>query len=170
MLRAGPRHALAASALHCSSDLISSVLVLLDLAAPGAGCPHADSLAAIGLAGSIAVAGYRLGRATIDALVDRAPDGLTDAIRPLVAQTPGVAGREAIRSHPRRADRRRAHRFGAPHAATLRSAAFSGRADRPDQTGWLLRMNSPGQGDRSDKRTGRLQGGRALSADPLEPH
>jgi divalent metal cation (Fe/Co/Zn/Cd) transporter len=97
MLRAGPRHALAPSALHCLSDLISSVLVLLDLAAPGAGYPHADSLAAIGVAGSIAVAGYRLVRATIDALVDRAPNGQTDAMRPLVAQTPGVAGTEAIR-------------------------------------------------------------------------
>jgi hypothetical protein len=96
MLRVGPRHALAASALHCSSDLISSVLVLLDLAAPGASYPHADSLAAIGVAGSIAVAGYRLVRATIDALVDRAPDGRTDAMR-LAAQTPGVAGTEAIR-------------------------------------------------------------------------
>jgi divalent metal cation (Fe/Co/Zn/Cd) transporter len=96
MLRAGPRHALAPSALHCLSDLISSVLVLLDLAAPGAGYPHADSLAAIGVAGSIAVAGYRLVRATIDALVDPAPDGQTDAMR-LVAQTPRVAGTEAIR-------------------------------------------------------------------------
>ena len=41
-------------------------------------------LAAIGVAGFIAVAGYRLGRTTIDALVDRAPEGLTDAIRSLV--------------------------------------------------------------------------------------
>ena len=39
MLRVGPRHALAASALHCSSDLISSVLVVLDLAATRAGYP-----------------------------------------------------------------------------------------------------------------------------------
>jgi divalent metal cation (Fe/Co/Zn/Cd) transporter len=73
------------------------VLVLLGLAATRAGYPHADALAAIGVAGFIAVAGYRLGRATIDALVDRAPEGLADAIRALVAQTRGVAGTEAIR-------------------------------------------------------------------------
>ncbi len=90
-------HALAADALHFSSDLISSVLVLLGLAATRAGYPHADAVAAIGVAGFIAVAGYRLGRATIDALVDRAPEGLADAMRALVAQTRGVAGAEAIR-------------------------------------------------------------------------
>ena len=86
-----------ADALHFSSDLISSVLVLLGLAATRAGYPHADAVAAIGVAGFIAVAGYRLGRATIDALVDRAPEGLADAMRALVAQTRGVAGAEAIR-------------------------------------------------------------------------
>jgi cation diffusion facilitator family transporter len=90
-------HAIAADALHFSSDLISSVLVLLGLAAVRAGYPHADALAALGVAGFIAIAGYRLGRETIDALVDRAPEGLTEAMRALVVQTPGVARTEAIR-------------------------------------------------------------------------
>jgi cation diffusion facilitator family transporter len=93
-------HALFADALHYSSDLISSVLVLLGLAATRAGYPHADAIAAIGVAGFIAAAGYRLGRATIDALVDRAPEGLTDAIRALIINTNGVAGIEAIRLRP----------------------------------------------------------------------
>ena len=93
-------HALLADALHYSSDLVSSVLVLLGLAATRAGFPHADALAAIGVAGFIAAAGYRLGRATIDALVDRAPEGLTDAIRALVVNTRGVARIEAIRLRP----------------------------------------------------------------------
>ncbi|MGH6798182.1 MAG: cation diffusion facilitator family transporter, partial [Roseiarcus sp.] len=93
-------HALSADALHYSSDLVSSVLVLLGLAATRAGYAHADALAAIGVAGFIAAAGYRLGRATIDALVDRAPEGLTDAIRALVINTKSVAGIEAIRLRP----------------------------------------------------------------------
>ena len=75
-------HALSADALHYSSDLISSALVLIGLVATRAGFPHADALAAIGVAGFIAAAGYRLGRSTIDALVDRAPEGLTDASAP----------------------------------------------------------------------------------------
>src|SRR5580658_10901646 len=93
-------HALQADALHYSSDLVSSILVLLGLAATRAGFPHADALAAIGVAGFIAVAGYRLGRTTIDALVDRAPEGLTDAIRSLLIDTGSVAGIEAIRLRP----------------------------------------------------------------------
>ncbi len=93
-------HALSADALHYSSDLVSSVLVLLGLAATRAGFPHADALAAIGVAGFIAAAGYRLGRTTIDALVDRAPEGLPDAIRAVVINTRGVARIEAIRLRP----------------------------------------------------------------------
>jgi cation diffusion facilitator family transporter len=93
-------HALSADALHYSSDLISSLLVLIGLAATRAGYAHADALAAIGVAGFIAAAGYRLGRSTIDALVDRAPEGLTDAIRALVINTKDVAGIEAIRLRP----------------------------------------------------------------------
>ena len=93
-------HALSADALHYSSDLVASVLVLMGLAATRAGYAHADALAAIGVAGFIAVAGYRLGRTTIDALVDRAPEGLTDAIRSLVMHDTSVAGIEAIRLRP----------------------------------------------------------------------
>jgi cation diffusion facilitator family transporter len=98
--RSTSSHALAADALHYSSDLLSSVLVLTGLVATRAGVPHADALAAIGVAGFIAVAGYRLGRTTIDALVDRAPEGLTDAIRSLVMHDTSVAGIEAIRLRP----------------------------------------------------------------------
>jgi cation diffusion facilitator family transporter len=98
--RATSSHALAADALHYSSDLVASVLVLLGLIATRAGYGHADALAAIGVAGFIAVAGYRLGRTTIDALVDRAPEGLTDAIRGLVMHDTSVAGIEAIRLRP----------------------------------------------------------------------
>ncbi|HEY3621875.1 MAG TPA: cation-efflux pump [Roseiarcus sp.] len=98
--RATSSHALSADALHYSSDLVSSVLVLIGLIATRAGYAHADALAAIGVSGFIAVAGYRLGRATIDALVDRAPEGLADALRTLVMHNTSVAGIEAIRLRP----------------------------------------------------------------------
>src|SRR4029079_1813939 len=55
-------HALSADALHYSSDLVSSVLVLIGLVATRAGFAHADALAAIGVAFFIAWASYRLGR------------------------------------------------------------------------------------------------------------
>ena len=93
-------HALSADALHYSSDLVASVFVLIGLAATRAGYPHADAFAALAVAAFIAAAGYRLGRETIDALVDRAPEGLTDAIRALVLHETSVAGIEAIRLRP----------------------------------------------------------------------
>jgi cation diffusion facilitator family transporter len=89
--------ALAADALHYSSDLVSSALVLVGLAATRAGWAHADAFAAIGVAAFIAVAGYRLGRRTIDALVDAAPKGLAEAVRATVERVPGVAGTEFLR-------------------------------------------------------------------------
>ena len=93
-------HALTADALHYSSDLVSSVLVLIGLVATRAGFAYADPLAAIGVAFFIAWASYRLGRSTIDALVDRAPEGLAEAIRALIVRDASVAGIEAIRLRP----------------------------------------------------------------------
>jgi len=92
--------ALAADALHYSSDLVSSVLVLCGLVATRYGLRHADELAAIGVALFIGVAGYRLGRQTIDALVDAAPKGLTAEVRAVVAAVPGVADVDTIRLRP----------------------------------------------------------------------
>ena len=89
--------ALAADALHFSSDLLSSILVLAGLAATRAGWPHADALAAVGVAVFIGVAGFRLGRRTVDALVDAAPKGLADALRVAVERVPGVAGTDFVR-------------------------------------------------------------------------
>lgn len=89
--------ALAADALHFSSDLVNSVLVLVAFGAAAYGYPQADSLVAIGVSLFIALAGFRLAKQTIDSLLDTAPAGLTDEIRALVAAVPGVASVEAIK-------------------------------------------------------------------------
>jgi len=89
--------ALAADALHYSSDLVSSCLVLAGLAATRAGLPYGDALAAIGVAVFIGVAGFRLGRHTVDALVDAAPKGLARDLRAAVERVPGVAGTDFLR-------------------------------------------------------------------------
>src|ERR1700735_3327473 len=75
MLRGGPRHALAPprAALLKRPHLVRAGG--LRPRRDASRLPHADSLAAIGVAGPIAVAGYRLVRATIDAPVDRVPRG-----------------------------------------------------------------------------------------------
>jgi divalent metal cation (Fe/Co/Zn/Cd) transporter len=92
--------ALAADALHYSSDLVSSLLVLIGLAATRFGFAHADALAAIGVALFIAIASFRLGRHTIDALVDTAPKGLADRLRHAIEAIPGVAAIDSIRLRP----------------------------------------------------------------------
>lgn len=92
--------ALAADALHFSSDLVSSALVLVGLVLTQFGYPQADALAAIGVALFIGVAGYRLGRRTIDTLMDAVPAGLADRVRAAVENVPGVAKVEAVRLRP----------------------------------------------------------------------
>jgi cation diffusion facilitator family transporter len=96
--------ALGADALHYSSDLVSSLLVLIGLGATRIGFAYADALAAIGVAVFIAIASFRLGRRTIDALVDAAPKGLADRLRRTIEAAPGVAGVDAIRLRPSGAD------------------------------------------------------------------
>src|SRR3954454_7234856 len=92
--------ALEADALHFSSDLVNSVLVLAALAAAAMGYPQADSLVAIGVSLFIAFAGFRLAQRTINTLLDAAPKGLAEQIRAKVESLPGVVSVERIRVRP----------------------------------------------------------------------
>ena len=92
--------ALAADAIHFASDMVGSVLVLLGLGAAVLGFKYGDALAAMGVAGFIAIAGWRLGRQTIDTLLDKAPAGVSDEIRAIVPKVPGVVEIETLRLRP----------------------------------------------------------------------
>ncbi len=92
--------ALAADALHFSSDIVSSGLALLGLVAARYGYPQGDALAALGVAGFIAVAGYSIGRRTVDTLLDAAPKGLAGQIEAVARGVPGVIDVEALRLRP----------------------------------------------------------------------
>ncbi len=89
--------ALEADALHFSSDLVSSTLVLLGLVAAGFGYHQGDLLAAIGVSVFIGIAGYRLGKRTIDTLMDAVPHGLSERVREITGDVPGVAHVEGVR-------------------------------------------------------------------------
>ena len=91
-------HALEADALHFSSDLWSSLAVLTGLAAVSYGMAWADSAAALAVSVLICIAGWRLGRRTIDALIDVAPPGATELITTAAAQVPGVVKVEQVRA------------------------------------------------------------------------
>jgi cation diffusion facilitator family transporter len=89
--------ALAADALHFASDLISSTLVFIGLLATRAGFVQGDALAAFGVALFIAVAGFRLGRRTIETLLDAAPRNLVPYIKRIISDVPGVIAVESLR-------------------------------------------------------------------------
>lgn len=98
--RATKSDALAADVLHFTSDLIGSSLALCGLIATRFGYPQGDAVAALAVALFIAIAGYRLGRRTVDTLIDTAPKGLTESVRTIAGAVPGVTAVESIRLRP----------------------------------------------------------------------
>jgi cation diffusion facilitator family transporter len=91
-------HALEADALHFSSDLWSSLAVLVGLIGVRFGLPWADSAAALGVALLVCVAGWRLGRRNIETLTDVAPPGATEKITAIASHVAGVVAVEQIRA------------------------------------------------------------------------
>ena len=92
--------ALEADALHFSSDLVNSALVLAALGATALGYPQVDSLVAVGVALFIAGAGFRLAQRTIGTLLDAAPAGVGDLIRTEAEAVPGVVSVDQVRVRP----------------------------------------------------------------------
>lgn len=93
--------ALEADALHFSSDIWSSLVVLLGLIcvvlAERLGWPwliHADAIAALIVAGLVSLVCLRLGLRAIDALTDRTSQSLTGLVEDSAARVEGV---EAVR-------------------------------------------------------------------------
>ncbi len=72
--------ALEADALHFSTDIWSSAVVLLGLICAQFGFFFADSLAALVVAMIVIYVSYRLGKKAIDALLDRTPDHVKEKI------------------------------------------------------------------------------------------
>jgi len=91
-------HALEADALHFSSDLWSSLAVLIGLFGVHFGFPWADSVAALIVAILVCVAGWRLGKRTVDTLTDVAPPGAAEKITTIAARVPGVVRVEQVRA------------------------------------------------------------------------
>jgi cation diffusion facilitator family transporter len=108
--RAAIKHrsqALEADALHFSTDVWSSAVVLGGLVLvwlgrkvfPGhAGIlDRADAVAALGVAFIVLFVSYRLGKRTIDVLLDRAPEGIKDKIVAAADEVEGVISAGKVR-------------------------------------------------------------------------
>ncbi|KRR18923.1 cation diffusion facilitator family transporter [Bradyrhizobium lablabi] len=89
--------ALAADALHFASDVLGSIAVIVGLVLTGFGFAWGDSVAAIAVAVMISILGLRLGRSTIETLLDRAPEGASEKATAAIRAVPGVVGVERVR-------------------------------------------------------------------------
>ncbi len=89
--------ALAADALHFASDVYGSVAVIIGLALSAWGYKWGDAAAAIGIAVLISLLGLRLGRSTIETLMDRAPEGAAEKAEATIRTIPGVIDVERVR-------------------------------------------------------------------------
>src|SRR5512140_1233114 len=100
--------ALEADALHFSTDIWSSSVVILGLIGltvaryvPGLDWMHkADSVAALVVAVIVIYVSAELGYRTIAALLDTAPKGLAERIEKVAGAVPGVVDAHAIRIRP----------------------------------------------------------------------
>ena len=96
--------ALQADALHFSTDIWSSSVVIVGLGFVWAGRQYhvpwlamADPISALGVAVVVVSVSWRLARQTLDALLDAAPLGVRNALIAQVGSVPGVLGVERVR-------------------------------------------------------------------------
>jgi cation diffusion facilitator family transporter len=82
--------ALEADALHFSTDIWSSAVVLVGLAGAAVNFHYADPIAALIVAMIVLSVSYRLGKRSFDALIDRAPKGLRENIEKIISEIPEV--------------------------------------------------------------------------------
>jgi len=90
--------ALEADALHFGSDMWSSVAVLIGLGGVALGYRWADAVAALIVSAFVCLAGWRLGRRTIETLTDTAPEGAAERIIQIVRRIGRVVDIERVRA------------------------------------------------------------------------
>lgn len=93
LYRAARKHnsqALEADALHFSTDIWSSAVVFLGLVCANFGYFVADSIAALAVACIVIVVSYRLGKRSVNVLLDRTPPGVPELIERVMREIPGI--------------------------------------------------------------------------------
>jgi divalent metal cation (Fe/Co/Zn/Cd) transporter len=95
--RAERSEALRAGALNLAGDVATAVVTLLSLILVEAGFPTADAIGALVVAAVVAVAAFRLGKRSVDVLMDRAPGAPVAAIEAAATAASGVAETRRVR-------------------------------------------------------------------------
>ncbi|MGN6286169.1 MAG: cation diffusion facilitator family transporter [Afipia sp.] len=89
--------ALEADALHFASDVFGSFAVIIGLGLSLLGFAWGDAAAAIAVAVLISLLGIRLGRSTIETLLDQAPKGVPEIAEKAIRAVDGVIDVERLR-------------------------------------------------------------------------
>lgn len=82
--------ALEADALHFSTDIWSSAVVLLGLICANFGYYFADSIAALAVAGIVLFVSYKLGKKAVDVLLDKAPQDVITKVQGIINSYPEI--------------------------------------------------------------------------------
>ncbi len=107
LMKAAKKHnsqALEADALHFSTDIWSSVVVLLGLICSNFGWYYADAISALMVACVVIYVSYMLGKRSIEVLLDTAPKGVVQTIREISKNIPQITSVHDIRARNSGAD------------------------------------------------------------------
>ena len=92
--------ALGAGALNLAADIGTAAVALASLLLEEAGVRRADAVGALIVSAAVVIAGLRLGKRSIDVLMDRAPGGPVEAIEAASRAVPGVTQTRRVRVRP----------------------------------------------------------------------
>lgn len=100
LTKAAKKHnsqALEADALHFSTDIWSSTVVLIGLISANLGYYYADSIAALFVAVIVVTVSYRLGKRSVDALMDKTPKDTMGKIDEVLKKIPEVISYHSVK-------------------------------------------------------------------------
>lgn len=89
--------ALTAGALNIATDVGTALVALVSLVLTSRGVERADAIGGLVVAAAVAVAAVRLGKRSVDVLMDRAPTAPLKAIEEAAARATGVAETRRVR-------------------------------------------------------------------------
>lgn len=89
--------ALRSGALNIATDVGTAVVALISLVAVRGGFEDADALGGLFVAAAVTVAAVRLGKRSVDVLMDRSPEATVKAIENAASTTSGVAEARRVR-------------------------------------------------------------------------
>ena len=83
--------ALKSGVLNIATDVGTAIVALVSLLLVRAGVDDADAIGSLIVAAAVSLATFRLGKRSVDVLMDRSPQGLVDKIESAATGTEGVA-------------------------------------------------------------------------------